>query len=69
VSGVAEAGGTRSVVVEIGVVTIDLGETTTTPEPEAAATPGFDADAFFEWQRNREDRLGIVPVPAIGNGW
>ena len=67
VSGVAESGATRSVVVEIGEVTIDLGDGAPQTAPEAAApASGFDADAYAEWQQNREDRLGIVLVPAIG---
>lgn len=67
VTGVIESGGTRSVVVEIGEVTIDLGDGAPQAAPEAAApATGFDADAYAEWQQNREDRLGIVPVPLIG---
>jgi hypothetical protein len=67
VSGVVESGATRSVVVEIGEVTIDLGDGAPQTAPEAAApATGFDGDAYAEWQQNREDRLGIVPVPLIG---
>ena len=67
VTGVIESAGTRSVVVEIGEVTIDLGDGAPQAAPEAAApATGFDADAYAEWQQNREDRLGIVPIPLIG---
>jgi hypothetical protein len=67
VTGVIESGATRSVVVEIGEVTIDLGDGAPQTAPEAMApATGFDADAYAEWQQNREDRLGIVPVPLIG---
>jgi len=67
VTGVVESGATRSVVVEIGEVTIDLGDGAPQTAPEAMApATGFDADAYAEWQQDREDRLGIVPVPLIG---
>jgi hypothetical protein len=67
VTGVIEGAGTRTVVVEIGEVTIDLGDGATQTAPEAALPAAtFDLDAFEEWQRSREDRLGIVPVPLIG---
>ena len=70
VSGVIDGTGTRTVVVEIGEVTIDLGEGAPQAGPEpAAAASSFDPESFAEWQRNREDRLGIVPVPATGNIW
>ena len=65
VTGVVEGAGTRTVVVEIGEVTIDLGDGAPQTGPEASApASSFDPDDFIEWQRNREDRLGIVPVPA-----
>jgi hypothetical protein len=67
VSGVIAEAGTRSVVVEIGEVTIDLGDGVPQTAPEAAApAAGFDPEALGEWQRRREDRLGIVPVPIVG---
>jgi hypothetical protein len=69
VGGVIEGAGTRTVVVEVGEVTIELGEELKLPEGEAAPTSRFDGDAFLEWQWNREDRLGLVPVPGAGNVW
>jgi hypothetical protein len=66
VGAVLERAGTRAVVVEVGEVTIDLGEVPAAA-PEAALAPAaaFDGDAFLEWQQNREDRLGIVPSPGL----
>jgi hypothetical protein len=66
VGAVLERAGTRAVVVEVGEVTIDLGEVPA-GAPEAALAPAaaFDGDAFLEWQQNREDRLGIVPSPGL----
>ena len=63
-----EGAGTRSVVVEIGEVTIDLGDGApqTAPEAAAARDRASTRTRFAEWQQNREDRLGIVPVPLIG---
>jgi hypothetical protein len=65
VGGVVDSTAARSVVVEIGEVTIDLGDGAPQPAPEAAApASSFDYEAFADWQQNREDRLGIVSVPA-----
>jgi hypothetical protein len=70
VTGVVEGAGTRTVVVEIGEVTIDLGDGAPQTGPEASLpASAFDPETFIEWQRNREERLGIVPVPATGNIW
>ena len=61
VGGVLGGAGTRTVVIEIDEVTIDLGEAP--PEVEGATvspTSSFDGDAFIEWQQNQEERMGIV---------
>ena len=61
VSGVLGGAGTRSVVVEIGEVTIDLGEAPAALEGAGASAPSaFDGDAFVEWQQNQAERRGIV---------
>ncbi len=66
VGAVLERAGTRSVVVEVGEVTIDLGEASpAAAEGALAPTASFDGDAFLAWQQNREDRLGIVPPPDL----
>ena len=66
VGGVIEGAGTRTVVVEIGEVTIDLGEAPPgAPESSLAPSSPFDPEAFIEWQQNREDRLGLVPTPGL----
>lgn len=63
---VAERAGTRAVVVEIGEVTIDLGEAQAEPAVTGTTpTSGFDPEAFEEWQRNQEERRGIVPVTGL----
>jgi hypothetical protein len=62
VTGVLGGAGTRSVVVEIGEVTIDLGEVTPAVEGAEAGGPSFDAEALVEWQRNQEERRGFVPT-------
>jgi hypothetical protein len=73
VTGIVEGAGTRTVVVEIGEVTIDLGDGAPQAGPEASVPAStFDPEAYIEWQRNQETRLGIVPVPAAttaGNIW
>jgi hypothetical protein len=60
VGGVVESGGTRSVIVEIGEVTIDLGEAPAAAEQPAPAASTFDPEPFIEWQRSYEERRGIV---------
>jgi hypothetical protein len=65
VAGVAEDAGSRSVVVEIGEVTIDLGEPGPGAEGAAAAGPSFDYQALIERQQNIEDRAGRPWTPGL----
>jgi hypothetical protein len=66
VGGVLGGAGTRTVVVEIDEVTIDLGEGQSDVEP-AVLSPAasFDGDAYIEWQRNRAERLGILQTVGL----
>jgi hypothetical protein len=66
VGGVLGGAGTRTVVVEIDEVTIDLGEGQSEVE-RAVLTPtaSFDGDAYIEWQRNRAERLGILQTVGL----
>jgi hypothetical protein len=66
VGGVGESAGIRTVVVEIGEVTIDLGEAPAPGETQPAPISELDLDHLHELQQNREDRQGkvrLTPTP------
>jgi hypothetical protein len=63
ITGIVEREGERSVMVEIGEVSIDLGEAPPASGDGLAPQNGFDPDSFLEWQQRIEDRRGLVPIP------